>query len=135
MVEDCGAAGECEFRQPSERAGAGGFLVRARPDAILSLEPREKIVVLSGGQIPREGLIEMVMRVDEPRQDDLAGEVNYRVGSGREFLSGAYLFDKAVLRVDPGILQFAALTVHGDQDLRVFCQQRVHAIGIQEEKP
>ena len=62
----------------------------------------------------------MVMRVDEPWQDDLAGEVNHRVRSGREFLVWAHLFDKAVLRVDPGVFQFAALTVHGDEDLRVF---------------
>src|SRR4029077_11970638 len=100
VVYDCGVAGNGRVRPPNEGAGAGGLLGRACPDAVLGLKPREEIVVLCGGQVACEGLVEMVMRVDEPWQDDLAGEVNHRVRIGREFLIWAHLFDKAVLRVD-----------------------------------
>ena len=56
--------------------------VQARPDGIERLEPVEEIGILRGRDGACEGLVEVMMRVDEPRQDDVTLEVEHFIGGG-----------------------------------------------------
>jgi hypothetical protein len=42
-------------------------------------QPGKEIGVLTGRQIPRQHLVEVVMAVDQPWQDDLPGEVDHGI--------------------------------------------------------
>ena len=68
----------------------------------------------------------MVVGIDEARQGDLAGEVDHLIGRRGQFRGGTDLPDDAVFGVQAGILQFAALAVHGDKDIGILRQQRGH---------
>ena len=68
----------------------------------------------------------MVVGIDEAWQSDLPAEVDDRIGGGRQLGGGTDLPDDAVFGVEAGILQFTALSVHGDKDFRIFRQQRGH---------
>ncbi len=70
--------------------------LKARPDGIEGLEPVEEIGVLRGRDGAREGLVEVMMRVDQPRQDDVTCEVEDFVGGLREVGGSSDLFDEAV---------------------------------------
>jgi len=128
MVEDRRATGERELRQPNERAGARGFLRRSRPDPILGLQPGEKVVVLRGEKIAREGLIEVMVGIDETRQNDLSGKVDHCVGRCRKFSVRANVFDETVLGVKPRVLHFPVLAVHCDQDFGILGEECGHTI-------
>src|SRR6202022_1183239 len=128
MIEDRRTTGKSQLRQPDERAGARGFLCRARPNTILGLQPRKKVVVLRRGKIAREGLIEVMMSIDETRQDDLPGKIDYRVGRCGKFGVWADLFNETILGVKPRVFHFPALAVHGDQDFGILGEERGHAI-------
>ena len=91
VVEDRRATGQRQLRQPDERAGARGLLGRARPDTILGLQPGKKVVVLRGGKVAREGLVEVMVSIDKTWQDDLPGEIDHHVGGSRKVFAGADL--------------------------------------------
>ena len=95
-------------------------------DAILGLQPRDKVVVLRSGQVAGESLIEMMVGVDETRQDDLPGEIDHRVGRGGKFFVRANLFNETLLNVEPGVFQFPSLAIHGDQDFGIFGEEGGH---------
>jgi hypothetical protein len=94
----------------------------------LGLQPGEKVVVLRGDKIACEGLIEVMVRIDETRQYDLPGKVNHCVGCGRKFSVRANVFDETVLGVKPGVFHFPTLAVHCDQDFGVLGEERGHTI-------
>ena len=69
------------------------------------------------------------MGIDEPRQDDLTGKIEYRIGRRGEFSGLANLFDDAVLGVKSSAFQFTALGVHDDKDFGILDEQRGHFGG------
>ena len=74
VVEDRRAAGERELGEPRARRGVLGLGVDARPDRVELAQPREEVGLLRAGA--REGLVEVMVRVDEARRDDRAAEVD-----------------------------------------------------------
>jgi len=128
VVKDRRATRERKLPQSDECAGARGLLRRARPDAILGLQPREKVVVLRGKKNPREGLIEVMVGINETRQEILPGEIDHCVGRGGKFVVWADVFNETLLNVKPGVFQFPALAIHGDQDLCIFGEECGHLI-------
>ncbi len=126
VIKNGGAARERQFREADKRARAGGFFIGLRPDSVVRFQPREEVVVLRSGQIARERLVEMVMRVDETRQHDLATEINHRISRGGQLITGADLFDDAILGVEATVFQFTALAIHRDEDSGVFSEQGGH---------
>jgi len=123
VVEHGGAARLGQLGQADQRAGARSLGVGARPGAIERLQPGKEIVVLRAGEVARQGLVEMVVGVDEARQDDLAAEVDHRVRRRRQLGRRPDLLDEAVLGVEPGVAQLAPLPVHRDEDVGIFGQQ------------
>lgn len=126
VIENRRTTGKREFSQSNQRTGAGGLLVRACPDPILGLEPREKIVVLRSNQVARESLIKVMMSIDEPRENDLPGKVEHRFGRRGELFVRTDLLDETVFDVNSSVLQFPALAVHGDQDFGVLGKKCGH---------
>ncbi len=119
VVEDRGAPGEHELRQAGARRRVLGVGVDAGPERIERLQPRKEVGLLRPGA--GERLIEVVVRVDEPRRDQRAAEVLEVLGEGRRAL--ADLDDEAVLDQDPRVVELRAGVVHGDD------------VGVREERP
>jgi len=94
----------------------------------LCLQPREKVVVLRGHQIAGKGLIEVMVGINEAGQDNLPGKIDHRVGRVGKFFVWPNAFNKTLLSVKPGVFQFSALAVHGDQDFSISSEERGHRI-------
>src|SRR5262249_36604311 len=67
------------------------WLSRLRPHAVVHLELIEQVIVLGGGQVACQRLVEMVVGVHEAGQDDLASEVQDLIGGGRKLRRGSDL--------------------------------------------
>ena len=106
VVEDGRAAGERELGKPGPRRGVEHLLVDPGPDRVERAKPGEEIRVLGPG--PRQGLVEVVVGVDEPRCEDRPVEIVG--GAGR--LPPAELGDQAVLDPKPAPLVLGPLPVH-----------------------
>src|ERR1700733_710126 len=100
VIENRRTARKREFSQPDQRAGARSLLRGACPNPILGLEPREKIVVLRSDKVPRESLIQVMMGIDEPWENDLPGKVEHRFSSGGKLFVSSDLLDETVFDVN-----------------------------------
>jgi hypothetical protein len=74
------AAGEHQLGDGDARTDGDGFGGHVGPDGIVDAQPGEEVGVLRGGKVAREGLVEVVMGVDQPRQDDHLARVDDGVG-------------------------------------------------------
>lgn len=119
-VADGGAAGQGQLGKADQGARVHHLGVQAGPDGVLGGQPLEELGVLRRHQAPREGLVEVVVGVDEAGQNDVTGEVEYGVGGGGQVGGGADLLDDVVYDVEATVGDFAALVVQGDEDGRVF---------------
>ena len=54
-------------------------------------------------EIAGQHLIEMVVAIDQPGQEDLAGQIEHHVSGPRQLLGRPDLLDEAVAREQPGI--------------------------------
>ena len=107
VVEDRRAPGERELGDAGARRGVEHLVVDARPGRVERLQPGEEVRLLRPGA--RERLVEVVVRVDEPRCDDGAGEI---LGALRR-VARAELGDQPVLEPDPAALVLGARVVAG----------------------
>ena len=74
VVEDGRAPGERELCEPGARRRVLGLGVDARPHRVELAEPGEEVGLLRPSA--RQRLVQVVVRVDEPRRDDRAAEVD-----------------------------------------------------------
>ena len=81
VVEDGRAARERELGEAGPRRGVEHLVVDPRPDGIERAQPGEEVGVLRPGA--REGLVEVVVGVDEAGRDDGAAEVSRPARAGR----------------------------------------------------
>ncbi|GAP60425.1 hypothetical protein AHiyo1_39440 [Arthrobacter sp. Hiyo1] len=95
VVVGCrGAAGKQEFRERYLHGKLEAVRSEARPYGIEVLQPREQGSVCYRAPGPREGLVEVVMRVDEPGQQDVAAGVeSFMARRGRALSCGDELGD------------------------------------------
>ena len=126
MVEGGGAAGQRQLRQAHQGGGARCLRRAARPDAVVRAQPVEQRGVLRGGQVARQRLVEVVVAVHQPGEQDLAGQVEHRVGGPRQALVGPDPLDEAVAREQAAAAQFAPFRVHGHHHLGAARNQRAH---------
>ena len=123
VIEHRRAARQGKFGAADQRGGAAGLGRARRPQFVVRLEPAEEIVVLRRRQRPRQRLVEMVMAIDQSRQDDVAFQIHDRVGGRGQRRGRTDIAKDAIHRVEPAIGQLAALLVHRD-DERILHQQR-----------
>ena len=126
VIEDRRAARQRELGQPNQRAPVGGLRGPLGPDLVVGPQPGEQVDVLAQREVAGEGLVEVVVRVDHPGQHDLAAQVEDRVGLRGEILRRTDRSDHAVLHQDCAVGYFAALVVHGDEDLCVAREEGGH---------
>ena len=108
VVEDRRAARERELGEPAPRRRVLHLVVDARPDRVERLQPREEVGLLRPRA--RQGLVEVVVRVDEAGRDDRAAEI---LGARRR-LAAVHLRDQAVLDPQPPALVLGPAVVHRD---------------------
>ena len=93
-----GAAGEHQLGQPHQRAGVDRLRGQPGPDGVERLEPLEQGGVLRSGHGPGQGLVEVVVGVDQPRQDDHPAGVNDPVGLGGQLGGRPDLLETSIAR-------------------------------------
>ena len=97
---------------------------KPRPDRVERLQPAEQKRVLATRHGTREGLEQVMMRIDQTRRDEAARSLNH---FARGFEPCADLGDHAVLQFDIAISQLAPRIIHRQGDLGAFDQQFSHA--------
>ena len=98
MVEHRRAAGERKLGEARARRRVLGLGVDPRPDRVELPQPREQVGLLGTGA--RQGLVQVVVRVDEARRDDRAAEVD-DLGAVRVPRPRADVEDRPVLHEHP----------------------------------
>ena len=109
MVEHGRAARERELGDAGAGGGVHHLLVDPGPDRVERSEPGEELGVLGPGA--REGLVEVVVGVDEPGRDDRAAEILGRPGR----VAGAELGDESVFDANPAAPVLGPAVVHRDE--------------------
>ena len=109
---------------------AQGFGRQARPDRIERHEPIEQFDVLGAGNGAGQRLIEVMMGIDQSRDDDAAARVDDAVGFARQFGGRAERFDRAVAHEDRGVAQHAVVIVERLDVRGVANQQRGHLVSL-----
>ena len=99
------------------------------PDRIESPQPVEETRVLGARHRTGECLIEVVMGVDEARNDHVARQVDDLVRLIRQVLGPTHLLYESVDGIDGPVFDLEALVVHGRQDQSVFGEERGHCGG------
>ena len=134
MVGGGGASRKGEFAQGGLGRDENVVGGEARPNRIEGLEPVEEVGVLRGRDGASEGLVEVVMGVDEAGQNDVAFEVEDFVGGGgqigntctwRKCRCLPYGFDDAVANKKTTLGNFPLVVVHRDE-VRVFDEESGH---------
>ena len=90
------AAGQHQFDQRHPDRDAQGLGRHAVPDALHRNEPGNELLAEANGVGARQRLVEMMMRVDKPRQHDMARGVERRVGGNRRRLAAPDAFDDLI---------------------------------------
>jgi hypothetical protein len=83
------------------------------------VQPGKQVVVLRGRDGACQGLVQMVVRIDQARQHDLSGRVDHRVGRVGQLIARADRSDDAVFRIQAGTGDLPACSIHRHQHLRV----------------
>jgi len=80
----------------------------------------KKIGILSLRHGSGERLVEMMVGINQPWQDDMITHVHNQVGCLGQFICAANLVDKPILSVKSPARNFPALLIHGYQKCGVF---------------
>ena len=123
VVEHGRAARECELREPGAGRCVLGLRVDPGPDGIELAQPREEVGLLRAS--PRQRLVQVMVRVDEPGRDDRAAEIHALLVL--RLRSGAGGGDHRVVDEHPALPVLRPRVVHRDDPaVRV---ERPHAGG------
>ena len=121
VVEDGRAAGEHQLGETRPRRRVFRVGIDPGPDRVELDEPFEERCLLRPGT--REGLVQVMVRVDEAGRDDCATEARALLRVGR--VARADLDHEAVLDQDPAVRVLGSGVVDGE-DVRVG-EQGLHA--------
>src|SRR5215471_18598658 len=125
VVRGGGASRQGEFSECSLRRNEDVFGGQARPEGIERGQPGEEIGVLGGREGARQGLVEVMVRIDEVWQDEVIGEVEYRIGRGGQCTRRADLLNEAIANKQTTSGNLPLAIIHGN-DIGVLNQKRSH---------
>ena len=114
MVRGGRASRKGKFGQRGLSRNKNIFGVQARPDRIKRLEPVEEIGILRGRDGARQGLVEVMVRVDQPRQDDVTLEVEHFVGGCGKLAHRPDFLDEAAANKKTTTGNLPLMVIHGD---------------------
>ena len=112
VIEDGRAAGERELREACACGGVLGLGIDPRPDRVELAQPGEEVGFLGPGA--GEGLVEVVVSVDEAGCDDRTVQVDAGCRLGLD--TGADPGDRGAVYEEPAALVLGAGVVHRDDD-------------------
>ena len=127
MVRCGGATRKGEFGQCGGSRCKNVFGSETSPNGIEGLEPVEEVGILRGRDGARESLVEVMMRVDETRQDDVTCEVEDFVGGLGEVGGFTDLLDEAVANKKTTVREFGLVVIHGEE-MGVFDEESCHEL-------
>ena len=107
------ASGKCEFAQTECCREPHVVGREAGPNRVEGLQPSKQERVLSGGNGAGEGLVEVVVGVDEARCDDAAPGIDNVIGRGGKI--GSDRFDLAVFCEKAALFDLPPVVVHSDE--------------------
>ncbi len=111
----CGRASRIsQFRKCGLRRCVNIVGLQACPNWIERFEPVEEIGILRGGDGAGEGLVEVVVGVDQAGQDDVPAQVENFIGSFGKLVSGTDLFDETVPNKKTTRRDFTLVGIHCD---------------------
>ena len=116
VVGGGGAAGKGQLGQRGLRGGEDVIRVQARPDRVERLQPVEQVGILGGRHGAGQGLVEMMVGVDQPGENDVPAQVENLVGGGGKVGARADLLDHAVPDKQTAARDLAAPVIHRHQD-------------------
>ena len=133
VVEGGGAPAVGQFQEADPGGDADIFRGHAGPDGVEALQPGEQAHVLGPGDRPGEGLVEVMVGVDQAGQHEHAGGVHHLVGLCGKVGGGADLFDEAVAGEQAPAGDLPPGRVHGDQGVGVADEQGGHGGRVGRE--
>jgi len=107
------------------RGGEDVVGLQARPDGIERRQPGKEIGILRGRDGARQGLVEVMVRIDQPRQNDMTVQVEHFIGFVGQTGSLIYLFNEAIANKKTTIGNLPLMVVHGD-NVGVFDEKGCH---------
>jgi hypothetical protein len=129
MVGGGGTSRKGEFGQCGGSRNKNIVGCEACPDGIERLEPVEEVGILRGGDGARQGLVEVMMGVDQSRQEDVPAQVEYFVGGIGQTGSLTCLLDDPVPNKKTTLGNLPLVVIHRN-DMGVFYQKCVHLDNI-----
>ena len=88
--------------------------VHARPNGIERLEPVEEVGILRGRDGACEGLVKVMVRIDQTRQDDMPFEIEHFIGSGWQAGRLPDLLNKTIADENSTVRNFGLVVIHGN---------------------
>ena len=122
VIRGGGAARKGQFGQGGLGGNENILRRHARPDGVERLEPVEQVGILGGRHGARQGLVEMVVSIDQPRQYQVAGEIEHFIRPSRQFAGRTDLFDEAVPDKKTTVRNLPAAVIHRYQYGSIFYQ-------------
>lgn len=92
-----GAARQQQFGQRDFGGEGEFFRGESRPDRVQGFQPRKQRLIDHRRPGAGQGLVEMVMGVDQPRQDHMLAGIEHLARCGRLLAGGEHFDDQAVL--------------------------------------
>ena len=125
VVENCGAPGFQQLPHAHGGAVVNCIAVQILPNFIQRPQPAEQLQVLHLGQVAAEGLVEMMVGIDESRIDNTARGVQdlVRLLGFRPYIGHGPVSDE-----NTGVFQHGILFVTGDNGRGVFHKKTAHAL-------
>ena len=128
VVKDGGASGFQQLAHAHDGAVVNRLAVQILPNLVQRPQPVKELHILHLGQIPAEGLVEMMVGVDEPRINNTSGGVQ---GLVRLPLFRAHISDEAVLEQEVCVFQHGIGAVAGDNGGSAANQKTAHSKSSQ----
>ena len=119
MIAGCRTSRKHQLGHRDARRHVEHFRCDPRPERVVRAQPSEKIGVLCCRDSAGQRLEEMMVRVDESRQHDLAAAVDHFVGYRRQFSGASDGDDGMAAYVDASADDFAAHLVHRRDQRRI----------------
>ena len=112
--------------------GGDGDRIRCQstPDCLESPQPVEQVRILSTWHRTREGLVQVVVGVDQARGNNVSPKVKDRVRGSRKICRWADHLNQAIAGKQTTVRNLCSQCVHGGKDCRVSNKQRLHDVNF-----
>jgi hypothetical protein len=130
MVGRCRAPTARKFNEADLGGDGDRIRCQSTPDWVESPQPVEQVRILSTWHRPREGLVQVVVGVDQARGNNVSPKVKDRVRGSRKICRWADHLNHAIAGKQTTVRNLGSQCVHGGKDGRVSNKQRLHDVNF-----